>query len=118
MFSGDVVFESEEARAHFYVSGSDPFVLGHYPDDAIFPGVMSLRCMQSLSQEHYRELTQAVHGEVTLKRISFISDIRPGDVLDIQCKVKKKTANEIYFETNIAVQDEVKTKALFVYLLN
>jgi 3-hydroxymyristoyl/3-hydroxydecanoyl-(acyl carrier protein) dehydratase len=118
MFSDDIVYESEQARAQFHVSGSDAFVLGHYPSDAIFPGVMSLRCMQTLSQHFYRELTQASHGEIDLKRITFISEIRPGDVLNILCKIKKKTDSEIQFETNIVVDEDIKTRAVFVYSHN
>jgi 3-hydroxymyristoyl/3-hydroxydecanoyl-(acyl carrier protein) dehydratase len=97
------------------VSGSDPFMLGHYPQDGIFPGVMSLRCMLMLSQKLFDKISDNDITQLELKRITFLSDIRPGDILNILCKVQSKTTDQISFNAHIEVNNEIKTKSTFIY---
>jgi 3-hydroxymyristoyl/3-hydroxydecanoyl-(acyl carrier protein) dehydratase len=115
IFSEDPVLESEMASAVYHVSGSAPFVLGHYPSDAIFPGVMSLHCMKVLSDELLLSLKKKKIEKVQLKRISYIDVIRPGDVLNIQSKVKKEKNNQVIIQSNIEAGGIIKSKSSFVY---
>ena len=115
MYSREPVFETDGAFARYHVSGSAPFVLGHYPSDPIFPGVMSLHGMETLCAMLCRRLCTASVREVVLKRISYLGIIRPGDVLDIRCRVKKRTTDELHLQADIAVEGTVKTKSTFIY---
>jgi len=115
MFNNKPVFNEEGAVAKFFVSGSDSFVLGHFPSDAIFPGVLSLHCMKTLSDQYIDKITGGDLFKTTLKRITYIDVVRPGDVLNIVCQLKKKKSNIIQVKALIEVDGIVKSKSTFVY---
>lgn len=83
--------QSQEKRVSIkkYVSGSEPFVIGHYPSNAIFPGVLLLDLMMDAA----RTLVQKIHRKPSrvsrVKRIQFLEMVKPGDILDISASLKK-----------------------------
>ncbi len=115
LFSKAPILENDMASAVYHVSGSEPFVLGHYPSDAIFPGVMSLHYMKALSDELLLNLDQYNVEKVHLKRISYRDVIRPGDVLNIQSKVKKVVNNQVVVNSLIEAGGVIKSKSSFIY---
>lgn len=115
MFSKTPVFDANGGAARYHVSGSAPFALGHYPSDAIFPGVMSLQCMEELCSMVFRRLNNGPPGTVEVKRISFMDVIRPGDVLEIRCRLKKRKTDEIHLQAVIEMDGTVKSKSSFIY---
>ena len=115
MFSETPQFDEKQASARMHISGSDPFALGHYPDDAIYPGVLSLHCMKSLCDQYIQHLADKPPKETTLKRITYIGIVRPGDVLNIICLLKKMNDNEVQLQAAIEVDGETTSKSSFVY---
>lgn len=115
MFNEKPIFNEDGATAKFYVSGSDSFVLGHFPSDAIFPGVLSLHCMKTLSDQYINKITSGDLFKTTLKRITYLDVVRPGDVLNIVCQLKRKKSNTIQVQALIEVDGNVKSKSTFIY---
>lgn len=68
-----------------HVSGSEPFVTGHYPDYVIYPGVMSLELILELLREKYGKFLEGYK----IKRLQYVSQISPGDVLEIRIETKE-----------------------------
>ena len=115
MFSHPPILTSDQATADYHVSGSSPFALGHYPRDAIFPGVMSLHFMKQLSDRFFEYLTDSDSKVVHLKRITYLDVIRPGDILNISCRLKKRDSRELHIQSFIRVNDVVMSKSTFLY---
>ncbi len=115
MYSKDPVFEEDKVSAQYHVSGSAPFALGHYPSDPIFPGVMSLQCMEELCNMLFSRLSNVAVRQVEVKRVSYLDIIRPGDILNINCRLKKQNNDETHFQTVIEVDGTVKCKSSFIY---
>jgi 3-hydroxymyristoyl/3-hydroxydecanoyl-(acyl carrier protein) dehydratase len=117
VFSQSPKITPDQAIADYHVSGSAPFVLGHYPKDAIFPGVMSLHLMKRLSDQFFEYLTDTPTNVIHLKRITYLGIIRPGDVLRICSRAKKQTQNRLHIESFIEVHGVVMSKSTFLYEL-
>ncbi|MCG7536688.1 hypothetical protein [Pseudoalteromonas sp. OOF1S-7] len=116
MLSNVRIENDESAQGNYFVSGSAPFVMGHYPGDPVFPGVMSLRCMRQLSDQLFQEIgSSQSEPYAQLKRVSFIDIVRPGDVLNVNSSIKKKKPGEVHIQAEISVDGQVKSKSVFVY---
>jgi 3-hydroxymyristoyl/3-hydroxydecanoyl-(acyl carrier protein) dehydratase len=115
VFSHPPVFTSNQAIADYHVSGSTPFALGHYPSDAIFPGVMSLHFMKLLSDQFFEYLTDTESRVVHLKRITYLDLIRPGDIISISCRLKKRDIKEMHIQSFIRVNNVIMSKSTFLY---
>lgn len=112
-FDGEVVFEADCVSATRAVSGSEPFVLGHYPGDPIFPGVLSLELMLAACER----LVETRHGTpaaVRVKRVQFLEIVRPGDGLRVVASVKRASERQVELAARIAVGDAVKSRATVV----
>ncbi|HKP94819.1 MAG TPA: hypothetical protein VJ385_03580 [Fibrobacteria bacterium] len=95
MRDGQMIVEGREARGRKCVSGSEPFVLGHYPETPIYPGVLSIDLIvgaaEALVRAEYRRECRAAQ----ISRIQFLDMSRPGDVLEIKAAVKKEESDGI-----------------------
>lgn len=115
MFSETPNFSKEQGKATMHISGSDPFVLGHYPDDAIYPGVLSLHWMKVLCDQYIQFLSGRPAKEKSLKRVTYTGAVQPGDVLNIMCYLKKMNDSEIQLQSTIEANGVTTSKSSFVY---
>jgi len=92
MYSDAISISKTGASASYHVSGTTSFALGHYPEDPIYPGVMSLRLMQGVAEAVASDTMGNNVSAAALKRVSYLSMIRPGDVLRIECDMPRKSA--------------------------
>lgn len=100
-----------EAGAYFLVSGSDPFALGHYPGNPIFPGVLTAEHLCNLAQTLCTERAgQTVHA-VGIKRMQYLDVIVPGDVVELQASVHRVGADEFEVKASALVGGKPKTRA-------
>lgn len=108
----------ERAEAVFYVDGEREIFKGHFPGDAVFPGVYTVEAAAQtadillLSTERYQEKVPLFLG---IEHTTFKRKIVPGDTLRIRAKLLKERpekgiatcAVEIFVLQEIAAMTEV-----------
>jgi UDP-3-O-[3-hydroxymyristoyl] N-acetylglucosamine deacetylase/3-hydroxyacyl-[acyl-carrier-protein] dehydratase len=74
------------------VSGNEPFFQGHFPDQAIMPGVLILETMAQVGGAGMLSLPEN-HGKyaylLAVDGAKFRKPVVPGDRLDVECLLKK-----------------------------
>lgn len=117
MFGNKETYSNTSANAHYYVSGSTAFALGHYPEDPIFPGVMSLNLMQSLAEGLAKHLTGETRLARGIKRISYIAPVRPGSVMHVACDapISSSDCQETIIKSRVTVGDQLVAKSEFLF---
>ncbi|MEL6679105.1 MAG: hypothetical protein AAFQ51_10380 [Pseudomonadota bacterium] len=117
MYSTPVSITDVGASADYHVSGTTSFALGHYPEDPIYPGVMSLRLMQGVAEAMASHATGEKANAATLKRVSYLKMIRPGDVLRIECDRPKHSAatGRHNVKARVLVGEEIAAKSEFTF---
>lgn len=113
-------YSNVAGTARHAVSGSTGFALGHYPDDPIFPGVMSLNLMQHLAEGLAGHLTGDERRAKGIKRVSYLSPVRPGDVLHIACDAPKagKDPARAVIKSRLLVGERLVAKSDFLFDLS
>lgn len=116
MFSTSPQFDDGQAMAQYQVSGSQAFALGHYPGDPVFPGVMSLYLMQTLAEAQASEIAGTPRKASGIKRVSFLSLIRPGDTAEIRCDPPKTASDgQTVIRSHLTVQGTVCAKSEILF---
>ena len=101
MFAETPHVRADGAKAVLHVSGTTPFALGHYPEDPIYPGVLSLGCMQALATEYVQRLKRFDMEPTGIKRVSYLAQIRPGDKLDVSCDEAKPKGDSLIVKSRV-----------------
>src|SRR6202171_3700686 len=78
-------------RAHYRVTGAEPFLAGHFPGNPVFPGVLQLEALAQagaiavLADARFAGKLPLFGGveEVRFRRV-----VRPGDVLDLAVDIE------------------------------
>lgn len=100
------------------ITGNEPFFLGHFPDEPLFPGVLQIEAAAQASAllVHLSEPEEGdllVFGQV--KRFTFVQPVRPGDQLDIRVESKVKQATQGLAEAQLSVRGELVAKGTLAY---
>jgi 3-hydroxyacyl-[acyl-carrier-protein] dehydratase len=82
-------------RARYRVTGSEPFLAGHFPGNPIFPGVLQLEALAQagaiavLADARFAGKLPLFGGveEVRFRRL-----VRPGDVVDLAVDIERLSA--------------------------
>lgn len=82
-------------RAHYRVTGAEPFLPGHFPGNPVFPGVLQLEALAQagaiavLADARYAGKLPLFGGveEVRFRRV-----VRPGDVIDLAVDIERLSA--------------------------
>ncbi|SRR5258706_11214517 len=82
-------------RAHYRVTGAEPFLAGHFPGNPVFPGVLQLEALAQagaiavLADDRYAGKLPLFGGveEVRFRRV-----VRPDDVLDLAVDIERLSA--------------------------
>ena len=117
MFSTIPTFGEDGAAALYHVSGSTGFALGHYPGDPIFPGVLSLHLMQGLAEAYVGRLANERRRATSLKRVSYIDLVRPGDVALVECDPPQpdRSGAQTVARVRLLVGDRLCAKSEFLF---
>jgi 3-hydroxyacyl-[acyl-carrier-protein] dehydratase len=82
-------------RAHYRVTGDEPFLAGHFPGNPIFPGVLQLEALAQagaiavLADARYAEKLPLFGG---VEDVRFRRLVKPGDVLDLAVDIERLSA--------------------------
>jgi 3-hydroxyacyl-[acyl-carrier-protein] dehydratase len=82
-------------RAHYRVTGDEPFLAGHFPGNPIFPGVLQLEALAQagaiavLADARYAEKLPLFGG---VEDARFRRLVKPGDVLDLAVDIERLSA--------------------------
>lgn len=82
-------------RAHYLVTGDEPFLAGHFPGNPIFPGVLQLEALAQagaialLADPRYAGKLPLFGG---VEDVRFRRLVRPGDRLDLTVEIERLSA--------------------------
>jgi 3-hydroxyacyl-[acyl-carrier-protein] dehydratase len=82
-------------RAHYLVTGEEPFLAGHFPGNPIFPGVLQLEALAQagaialLADPRYAGKLPLFGG---VEDVRFRRLVRPGDRLDLSVEIERLSA--------------------------
>ena len=82
-------------RAHYMVTGDEPFLAGHFPGNPIFPGVLQLEALAQagaialLADARYAGKLPLFGG---VEDVRFRRLVRPGDRLDLSVEIERLSA--------------------------
>jgi len=98
-----------------FISGTEPFAMGHYPGNALFPGVLSIELIIEVCEQLVRQLNGQIKSWAThIESIRFLEAVRPGDVLHIEVEINESRKNGYMLNgTIINNRDLVVVKGLF-----
>lgn len=110
------------------VSGNEWMTPGHFPDQAIFPGVLIIEGIAqagillfqlSRGQVHTQDEANNNHKSTFLLssvKAKFIKQVNPGDQLFYHCSVVKMTSNAVMMEGIAKINDsEIAAKAELIF---
>lgn len=110
----------QEARAVKCVTSNEPFFQGHFPEQAVMPGVLILEALAqtgaiALLSEPGNEGRIALFGSV--KNARFKRVVRPGDVLELECALTKRRGPVGRGEAKAAVNGDIACVAEISFML-
>jgi 3-hydroxymyristoyl/3-hydroxydecanoyl-(acyl carrier protein) dehydratase len=111
MIDTEIQLEDDRATGVKYVSGSEPFVLGHYPGNPLFPGVLSVELILEVAAFLVRQRFGGSVQPAGLKKVQFLDLARPGDVLHVEAQLKERTADGCVVLGVVSADDRVKARA-------
>jgi len=99
------------------VSGTDPYLFGHFPDDPVLPGLLLVEaCAQAggimiAEHEEYNK-----RGYIAmLNNFKFINFIVPGDTIVISCELISLFGKFVKVSTEAKVDGAVVGKGIITY---
>lgn len=97
------------------ISATDPFLVGHFPDDPIYPGVLLI---ESCAQVGGILISKMVTGRGHLARIKdfkFIQTVEPGDTIVIEAFFKSKFLKFVQVDAVASVNGKLVGKGEIIY---
>ncbi|NLW78440.1 MAG: 3-hydroxyacyl-ACP dehydratase FabZ [Ruminococcaceae bacterium] len=113
------VAEDGSARARCAIKGDEWFLQGHYPDEPVVPGVilcemMGQTCGVLLGEQATDGLTPFFTG---LDKVKFRRPVRPGDVLETECRIVRTKGPFYFAEGTGKVDGQLAVSANFSFAL-
>ena len=108
------------ARAIKCVTANEQFFVGHFPEQAVMPGVLILEALAqtgaiALLSEEGNEGRIALFGGI--KNARFRGVVRPGDVVELECKLTKRHGPVGFAEATATVAGTIVCKAELSFVL-
>ena len=110
--------QPDEAIGKYLVKGDEWFLQGHFPGNPVVPGVclceiMAQTCCVLLAEDEVGSTPVFTH----LNKAKILRMVKPGDELEIHCKIVKKRANFRFAEGKALVDGKVAAQAEFTFAL-
>lgn len=106
-----------EAVAHYKVRGNEFFLQGHFPEDPVVPGVILCEILAQsacvLMKDAMKENCLPVY--TGMDKVRFRSSVRPGDVIESRCRIKRAKHPFYFAEGKITVDGKLCMSAEFSF---
>ena len=103
--------EQKVAHAKYHVTGDEYFLMGHFPDDPIVPGVILCEMM---AQSCALLMLDDLIGNIPLYRgidnVKFKNSVVPGDTVEIEAKLHAHKANIYFCSATLSVKGKLCVK--------
>ena len=115
-----VVIPGKEGVGYKNVSIGEPFFQGHFPEEAIMPGVLIVEAMAQvgaivlLSQEEFQGKTPYFAG---INKVRFKRKVIPGDVLKMEVEIVKLRGSIGIGQGKAYVEDELACEGEFLFAI-
>lgn len=100
------------------VSGNEPFFQGHFPDQAIMPGVLILESMAQIGGAGILSLPEN-HGKYVyllgVDKAKFRKPVVPGDRLEVECLMRKFRKTTGIVECVAKVDEQIVAEATLTF---
>lgn len=97
------------------VSATDPFLIGHFPDDPIYPGVLLIESCSQVGGMLFINHKLGRGFLAKVKNFTFLNFIRPGDSINIEVVLKSKLGSIACVESIAKVGNMVVGKGEIIY---
>ncbi len=115
----EVESRDDMAVGHYTVRGDEFFLKGHFPDDPIVPGVILCEILaQSACVLLKDAMTEGKLPVYTgLNNVKFRSPVRPGDMVETQCRIKRSKHPFYFAEGTVTVDGRLCVSAEFSFAI-
>lgn len=115
----EVESRDDMAVGHYTVRGDEFFLKGHFPDDPIVPGVILCEILaQSACVLLKDTMTEGKLPVYTgLNNVKFRSPVRPGDMVETQCRIKRSKHPFYFAEGTVTVDGRLCVSAEFSFAI-
>lgn len=115
----DVTLDGEYAVGHYTIPADAYFLDGHFPDNPIVPGVILCEILAQsacvLMQDALKQNRMPVY--TGLDNVRFRSPVRPGDIVETRCRIKRKKHPFYFAEGTICVGEKLCMSADFSFAI-
>ncbi len=95
------------------VSINEPYFVGHFPEEPIFPGVLIIESMAQVGAMMFGEKTEGYLAAVN--KAKFIKFVKPGDRLQTEAEFIQQTKNYAKVNLTGTVDDIIVARAEVTY---
>ena len=113
----DVTESGGTAVGHYAVRGDEFFLQGHFPGNPIVPGVILCEILAQSACILLRDvMTDGKLPVYTgLNNVKFRSPVRPGNVIETRCRIKRAKHPFYFAEGTVTVEDRLCVSAEFSF---
>jgi len=105
--------------ATYHVKGDEYFLQGHFPDNPVVPGVilcemMAQSCCVLVDDNQDKNVLTFLTG---LNNVKFKNPVRPGDTIEMTCKITKRARIFLFAEGTATVNGKICMMGEFSFAL-